>query len=248
MRVRLVLQEQHGAVFIGDMTKPVMVIARLARESKPGYLALGGFVPAGAPGDGPSARFTNVVIRPDVVPFDLKQAVSSAPAPQAPPVSARVVRAWSVSRAFVPKDSHGEPPALPGADVLGEFRRLETDASGLLELHRHVRVPEKSSVAAAVARVRVRATRAGTYAFDLGFSDVATVFVNDRPLFRGDASYSFDRPRREGLIGFDQARLYVPLRAGDNELAILLSDSFGGWGLMGRFVAADGLTLVDPGV
>jgi hypothetical protein len=39
-------------------------------------------------------------------------------------------------------------------------------------------------------------------AFDLGFSDVATVFVNGLQVFRGDASYSFDRPRREG-IGFD---------------------------------------------
>jgi hypothetical protein len=64
-------------------------------------------------------------------------------------------------------------------------------------------------------------------------------------VFRGDASYSFDTPRREGLIGFDQARLYLPLVAGDNEVAVLVSDVFGGWGLMGRFVGAPGLTI-DP--
>jgi hypothetical protein len=95
--------------------------------------------------------------------------------------------------------------------------------------------------AAAVARLRVRAAQAGVYALDLGFSDIATVFLNGRPIFRGDASYSFDRPRREGLIGFDQARLYLPLVAGENDLAILLTDTFGGWGLMGRFVNASGL-------
>ena len=70
--------------------------------------------------------------------------------------------------------------------------------------------------------------------FDLGYSDIATVFLNGKPLYRGDASYSFDRPRREGLIGYDQARFYLPLVAGDNELAIVVSDSFGGWGIMGR--------------
>jgi hypothetical protein len=67
--------------------------------------------------------------------------------------------------------------------------------------------------------------------------------VNGRPLYRGDQSYSFDRPRREGVIGFDQARLYLPLQAGDNEVAVLLSDSFGGWGIMGRLVDAAGVTV-----
>jgi hypothetical protein len=101
-------------------------------------------------------------------------------------------------------------------------------------------------VAAAVARIRVRAARAGTYAFDLGFSDVAIVFVNGRPLFQGNQSYSFDRPRREGLIGFDQARLYLPLAAGDNDVAVVVSDSFGGWGLMGRLVSLEGLSIDVP--
>jgi len=67
--------------------------------------------------------------------------------------------------------------------------------------------------------------------------------VNGKPIFTGDASYSFDRPRREGLIGYDQARLYLALAAGDNDLSVVVSDSFGGWGLMGRFVGAAGLTL-----
>ena len=65
------------------------------------------------------------------------------------------------------------------------------------------------------ARVNVNA--AGTYAFELGFSDIATVFLNGRTVFRGDGTFTTDTPRREGLIGYDQARLYLPLAAGDNE-------------------------------
>jgi hypothetical protein len=78
---------------------------------------------------------------------------------------------------------------------------------------------------------------------DLGFSDIATVFLNGRPITRLDASYSYDTPRREGLIGFDQATVYLPLAAGDNELSIVVSDSFGGWGVMGRFPDRDGLKI-----
>jgi hypothetical protein len=153
-----------------------------------------------------------------------------------------VVRRWAVSPSFVPGDAAAA--ALPSPPA-GEFRQLDAEPGGLLELHRYLPVPKNSRATAAIARLRVRAAATGTYTFDLGFSDVATVFVNGRPVFRGDASYSFDTPRREGLIGFDQARLYLPLVAGDNEVAVLVSDVFGGWGLMGRFVGAPGLTI-DP--
>lgn len=239
--VRVVVQGRHAALFVKDMTKPALLVPQLSRAPRSGYVALGGFLPAGVPGEGPIARFANVVVRPQVA-FDFASAVAALPKA---PAADGIVRAWSVSNAFVPKDSPAVP-AMPAPDVLGDFQTLEAEPDGLLQLHRHVRMPEKSNVGAAVARIRVRAAQAGTYTFDLGFSDIAAVFLNGQPIFRGDGSYSFDRPRREGLIGFDNARLYLPLTAGDNELAVLVSDSFGGWGIMGRFVSADGLTVDVP--
>jgi hypothetical protein len=246
-RVRVVLQGRHAALFVKDMTSPVLLVPNVAREPKAGSITVGGFLPAGVPGEAPIAKFSNVVVRPDAVPFDFKAALSkttTSPAQAATQPGETIVRAWSVSRSFVPKP--GDTAAIQTADITGEFQRLETEPSGLLELDRHVRIPEKSNVAAAVARIRVRAARAGAYVFDLGFSDIATVFVNGRPFFQGNQSYSFDRPRREGLIGFDQARLHLPLEAGDNEVAVVVSDSFGGWGLMGRFVNARGLSIETP--
>ena len=91
--------------------------------------------------------------------------------------------------------------------------------------------------------MRVKAASAGVRAFDLGFSDRVTVFLNGRPTFSGEASYSFDNPRRDGVIGYDQARLWLPLSEGENELAFLVSDGFGGWGLMGRFADPTGLEV-----
>lgn len=235
--VRLVMQGRHAAVFISDMKAPAMLVPNLARDPRAGYIAVGSFVPPGSPGQGPSARFANIVIRPDVVEFDFKAALAKAAAP--PASRDGIVRSWNVSQSFVSKP--GDTPGIPAADVLGQMRQLESEPSGLLQLDRHVKVPAEGP-SAALARLRVRAAQVGVYALDLGFSDIATVFLNGRPVFRGDASYSFDRPRREGLIGFDQARLYLPLAAGDNDLAILLTDTFGGWGLMGRFVNASGLS------
>ena len=196
------------------------------------------------PGEGAIAKFSNVVVRTDVA-FDfaavLAKTSTTAGPPSASELPSTVVGAWSVSRSFVSEDSSAH--ILPRADIAGSFKRFDTEPDGLLELHRHVAVPNGSRVTAAVARVNVRAATAGRYAFELGFSDIATVFVNGTPVFRGDASYSFGRPRREGLIGFDQARIYLPLSARDNDLSVVVSDSFGGWGLMGRFVDAPGVTV-----
>ena len=241
--VRVVVQGRHAALFVKDMRAPALLVPNLAREPQAGHIALGGFLPANVPGEGPIARFANVVVRSDVA-FDFNAALGAmtdAPRP-AMPTSTAIVRAWSVSRAFAPKES--VVPSLPGDDITGPFTRLETEPDGLLELHRHVKLPQpESRVAAAVARLTIRASKAGSYAFDLGFSDTATVFVNGLPLFRGDDSYSFDRPRRDGLIGYDQARIYLPLRAGENEIAVVVSDSFGGWGIMGRLPDGAGLTV-----
>jgi hypothetical protein len=241
--VRVVVAGRRAALFVKNMEKPAMIVPRLGRDPKPGYIGLRGFLPADVPGAGPIARFTNVVVRPGPVAFDfdaaLRPAAASSPAVTAEPVT--VVRSWAVSQSFVP--ARADVSELPAAAVTGEFRKLDSEPDGLLELHRYVTVPKNSRLTAGVARIRIRAATAGTYAFELGFSDIATVFLNGRPVFRGDGTFTTDAPRRDGLIGYDQARLYLPLVAGENELSILVSDVFGGWGIMGRFPGARGLTL-----
>ena len=254
--VRIIMQGRTAALFVDDMSAPALVVPHLSREPQAGYVSLGGFLPSDVPGTGPIAVFKNVRIRPGVIPFDLAAAATRASAAATATAATgaglaasgssgtndRIVTGWAVSRAFVPGNAP-EPAALPGDDVAREYRAVPAEADGLVQLHRHIKVAEGTRVSAAVARVAVKASRDTVAAFDLGFSDVATVFVNSVPVFTGDASYSFDRPRREGLIGFDQARLYLPLRAGDNQLAIVITDTFGGWGVMGRFVNAPDLQV-----
>jgi hypothetical protein len=225
------------------MSAPALLVPRLSREPQAGYVSLGGFLPAGVAGEGPIAVFKSLQIRPGVIPFDLAGAVTRASAsPAAPEKDARIVTEWAVSRAFVPANA-GPPTALPDDSVAGQYAVVPAEANGLVQLHRHIKVAEDTRISAGVARLTVRVARDTVATFDLGFSDIATVFVNGVPVFSGDATYSFDRPRREGLIGFDQARLYLPLRAGDNQVAIVITDTFGGWGVMGRFVNSPNLQI-----
>jgi hypothetical protein len=46
----------------------------------------------------------------------------------------------------------------------------------------------------------------------------------------------------DGSIGWWDS-VYLPLDAGDNELAVTVSETFGGWGLQARFPDTDGIAF-----
>lgn len=231
--LRIVLSGRRAAFFLGDTVKPFMVVPRLARDPQPGYIVLIASVPAGTPGTGIGARYSNLNLRPGVIAYDF------ANAPVEPVLPAGVIDKWDVGPAFAAPDS---ALSVIAPEWLSSFRSLPIEPDGFVELHRHVPMPKVTRYVGAVARVRVVAERAGTHRLDLGFSDRATVFLNGTPIFFGDDSYDF-AGRRDGLITFDQASLYLPLRAGTNEISVIVTDRFGGWGIMGRFPDMTGLRL-----
>ena len=232
--LRIVLRGRQAAVFLGDTVRPVLVIPRLGHEPRAGYIALRAFLPAGTPGAGPIARFANVRVRPNVVPF-------SFPPERTVDFAEGVVRSWRVSEAFTAPDTAlMTPPPAAASD-----RRVTALPSGLVELHRQLALKPGMRNVGTVARLVIDADTAGVYRMDVGFSDRITALLDGRPIFHRDDSYNFEN-RRDGLIGFDQATLYLPLRPGRNELALIVTDRFGGWGLMGRFPSTRGIRLVDP--
>lgn len=239
LTVRLVLAGRQAALFVGDTLTPVLVVPRLAREPAPGSIGLRSFVPGQPPQGTIGARFANLVVRPNDIRFRFPSPNAASIAPRA-----GTVLAWEVGRAFVPDTGSRLP--VSAESIRGGFQSVPVEPDkGFVLLHRHVVVPAGARRVATVARLRVRATAAGVRRFNLGFSDEVSVYLNGKILFSGDARYSFDEPRREGLIGLDQASLYLPLNAGDNELTIVVADGFGGWGLMGQFEDPSGLTLAS---
>ena len=113
-------------------------------------------------------------------------------------------------------------------------------------LGKHLDIPNGVRRPAVVARLQIRADRNMVARLNLGYSDDAIVAVNGTPLFYASDSYSFNFPRRGGLIGLDQATLYLPLVEGDNEILVAVSDVFGGWGLMAQLPSRDGLRVETP--
>jgi hypothetical protein len=234
IHVRIVVRGPKAAVFVGDMGQPKMVVQHLARAPAAGYLALGSSVPAGGAPEGVyAANFSNLVVRPGDVTFEF-------PKSNQPPLPG-LVTSWDIS----PVVSASDDPiqTVGAASDVRSWRRLDTDSEGLLVLGKYVAVPDGVRRPAVLARLRIRAERAMIKRLNLGYSDDAIVAVNGVPLFYASDSYSFTFPRRDGLIGLDQAAIYLPLVEGDNEVVVGVSDVFGGWGIMGQLPDRTGLTL-----
>ncbi len=228
LHVRLTLRGRLAALYLGESRDPAIVIP-LARDPRAGYVALRAFSAVGGAPDGiPIAAFANVVVRPGHVPLDFPASPAGPTAPDG------LVTEWQISPAFVAGDGPvRRPPDALVADRTA-WPRFPTEPSGLLVIGRYLDRPRP--VGTAIARTVIRATRDELVGLRLGFSDRVTVFLNGQPLFSADESYSHDNPRQEGLIGLWQATAWLPLRAGENEVLVVVSDGFGGWGLMGQVV------------
>jgi hypothetical protein len=217
--IRAVFAGDRLEVFVGDLAAPALESTLLMPSSRGGAGIL-----IGGPGLFVS-RFAWSDIR---APFH----GSGPPAIVAVP---GIVPAWLVSDAFA--EPEPAPVELGTAAFEGRiWTRMASEPTGLVNLARVTGVAEGADTV--WARTTIRSERAQVVAMPFGFSDRAVVYLNGRALHRGDDSYRSRDYRFLGSIGwFDTA--YLPLRAGENDLAIAVSESFGGWGIQARFDPAD---------
>jgi len=69
---------------------------------------------------------------------------------------------------------------------------------------------------------------------EIGYSDEVSVFLNGKILFRGRSAQNFRDPRFLGIVNPENDTLYLPLKKGDNELVLAVSELGGGWGFICR--------------
>ncbi len=234
--IKIVVSGARVAVFVGGVATPQLLVPKLARASVSSGIALQSFLPGGKPADVYPTSFSNVVVRPGEIDYDF------------PPVEAEVpplagtVSEWLFSQPYATPD--GPVRELPSGWKESRWSKLAPERSGLIVIGKYFERPQANQRATVLAKLRLTSDRDRRVPVHLGYSDEITVFLNGAPLFTANDSYSFDRPRREGLIEPDQAVVYLPLVAGDNELVLAVTDVFGGWGLMGRLEAsASGVTV-----
>ena len=87
------------------------------------------------------------------------------------------------------------------------------------------------------ARTTIHADRDEIRKMNLGYSGKVVVYFNSKPIYGGNNAFHSREPGFLGLLNPDNDAVYLPLRKGDNEVMLAVTEFFGGWGYICRLAA-----------
>lgn len=215
VHVRIEVKDTQARVFIGNETQPALVIDDLKHGKSNGTLALT------APRDG-SAYFSNFSLtNTDNLKF-------APPTSEEPPYG--VIADWSLS-----EPSSGpilRVESYPGKQAIEEMQwtPVKSELSGLIDIARY-RKPFPGVLSLVWAKTTIKANAKEPRPVAFGYSDNISIYLNGNPIFRGQGGYMKRDPSFMGIVGSNDT-IYLPLEKGDNELMLLVSENYGGWGFM----------------
>jgi len=224
--IKLVVSGVQMLIYINDMSHPVMEVPRLEGNTTQGGLAF----------DGKTA-IANLVVTPNEV-------AGLLPAEGIDPVAhdPRYLREWSVSQPQpLPNGQELFAGALPPKETVWE--NITAERRGLVNLTRRFGLSESRRVV--WLKVKLKAATEQKRAVNLGFSDEIWVFINGQTLFVDKNLYA--RPIMkvpEGRCSIENAAFTLPLKAGENELLVGLSNDFYGWGIIARLDDMENVEVV----
>ena len=156
---------------------------------------------------------------------------------------------WSISPAFDALARNVEQPPAPDEQI--SWQEVEAEPPGLVVLYRYREAPHLMVTFAGdfsrrlepqpgtkliYARTRIDSDRDQVKKLEIGYSDEVSVFLNGRILYRGRSAQNFRDPGFLGIVNPENDAVYLPLKKGNNELVLAVSELGGGWGFICRLV------------
>ena len=154
------------------------------------------------------------------------------PAPESPEPVPGIITDWQLSPASRSFDLAPERCLDGQTPAAISWTPVTSDPSGLVDIA-HYRKPVAEGVSKVWARTVVHARQKESRPFIFGYAEEVSVYLNGRVLYRGRNVSQRRDPSSPGIIGWNDT-VYLPLEAGENELALMVSDEPGNWGFMGR--------------
>jgi hypothetical protein len=229
MHVKLVVSQERAEAYL-DSDEPFLVIDDLKRDPIAGKIGV-------EVSDYAPAWFSNFHYEQLSAP-----PLQTDPRPRQPTPPGTVTR-WAVSNPFAEAALEGRTRLTASALPDLEWSALASEPTGITNLARLAGISEEANTV--MARVIVRSDRERIVRAGFGYSDRVRVYLNDRLMYSGDNGYRTRDYRYLGTIGlFDE--VWLPLQRGDNELWFAVSEDFGGWGILCRLGALEGIDLVIP--
>ncbi len=236
LHVKIVVAGSRAEVYVNRSDLPVLVVEKLKGRPGKGYVGFWGLLPGKAPPDLYTGNFANLIIRPDESPSTYEKETP-------PSADTGFLTRWQVSEPLpTPK---GGVRHLPAAGTVKKLKgkAVTGESSGLINLTSEFSLPQGVKKATVFARTTLRSERDQIKKLNFGYSDEISIFVNSRILYSGDNSFSSRYPRYLGTVKADEEAIYLPLKKGDNELVMAVSEAWMGWGFIARLENLDGIAI-----
>jgi hypothetical protein len=230
--LRLAVAGAQARLYVKDMEKPALVMDDLKSGVQKGQIALAVLIGA--------AYFSNFEARatPDV-PWERHL-------PAMPPGT---LVHWSISPSFDALERRLEQPLSKTESAAIPWQAVEAEAPGFVVLYRYRDAPHlqvsfandfskrlepQPGTKVLYARTTITSDRDEVRRLDVGYSDEVRVFLNGQILYRGRSAQYFRDPGFLGIVNAENDSVYLPLKKGDNELLLAVSEIGGGWGFVCR--------------
>jgi hypothetical protein len=220
--VKLVISGKRMNIFVNGGRQPTLTIGRLEGDTDDGGLTL----------DGPGF-FANLTVMPDAV-----ENLPADPEPDATASDDRYLRHWQISPfSKLAADQAPVYPDMPPPSAVG-WVRLQAERGGLVNASRVYGLagarPDRHLV---WLKTTIRSRTAQQKHVSLGWAREVFVFINGQLVFADKNLYQPPQARKtpDGRLSLENGSLMLPLKAGDNELAVAVVNNFYGWGIKMRF-------------
>jgi hypothetical protein len=230
--LRLELTGAQAKFYVKDMDRPALVMNDLKTGVQKGKIAL--FVLTG------TTYFSNFEVR------------TTADAPwerHLPAMPPNTLIHWSISPAYDGLARNLEQPLNKSESDTIQWQDVEAEPPGFVVLYRYRQAPHpivtfqrdfstrldpQPGMKVLYARTTINSDREQVKKLAIGYSDDVSVFLNGKILYRGRSAQSFRDPGFLGIVNPENDAVYLPLKQGNNELMLAISELGGGWGFICR--------------
>lgn len=233
--IKLVISGMQMRVYVNNSAKPTLEIPRLEGITNAGAIAFDG-----------NAYFANLIIKPNET-----EGLSPMEGVDLTNHDVNYIRRWDVTKPQfleagreltgedLPKDTTKWQPIMAERHGLINLSRsfggIENNYGGVQDKNRYVWL--KTTIHSAKEQVSK---------IQLGFSDNVYVFINGGLLYADKNDYLQPiRKYPDGRLDVANSSFEIPLKAGDNELIIGVSNYFYGWGIVARMVDMKGISVLQ---
>jgi len=215
VHIKLEVSGSQARVYLGDTKKPTLKIDYLKHGKSKGGIAIT------SPPNG-SAHFSNFKID-KTAKLNFKPPVKQ----ETPP---GIIIDWEISQPYKYSNIDLEKTHIQQGLTDIKWQKVRCEESGLVNvsssIQRRGREPDFI-----FAKTFIESDKQEKMELKFGYSDWIVIFLNGELLFSGSSPYQGRGTAFLGIIGlYDTVTL--PLKKGQNELLLIVGETFGGWGFL----------------